>query len=463
MQVGGDYPDNWDKMRRQAYKRDDYTCQNCLVKGGAKGDVELHAHHIVPLSKGGNNTLSNIKTLCRNCHSLIHDHMNSSSSKRSPITKNTQKQGHSRGLPNSSEANQSDREYRNRFPVTLEHKHINKIWHFNSRGGSLTFPVIGSDTVYVQNVSKGLYAIDAKTGEEQWFFRTGQSSRICPEISGNIIYTGNQSGYLYAINTNNGSEVWNFKAPDRIYTSPEVVNGTVYVGCTDNNLYAIDEVTGTKKWEFNADDSNSWVSEIQTVPIKLRYSVSSVTVENGTVYVGDNNGYLYALDANTGTRERRCNIGHPLINNSVVIDNTVYIGCANGSLHAIDANTGTKMWNFDTCRGVSSPPTVIDDTAYISTFMRPSKYAKLYALNRKSGNKKWDFDLGATQTSPTVVDGTVYAGNNDGILYAIDTESGSEQWQIDIEERISTKPAVLNGAIYIGNCNGGLYKISYDC
>jgi hypothetical protein len=54
------------------YERDNYTCQNCGRPGGEKRDVELHAHHIVPKSSGGTHSKSNLKTLCKDCHSAVH-------------------------------------------------------------------------------------------------------------------------------------------------------------------------------------------------------------------------------------------------------------------------------------------------------------------------------------------------------------------------------------------------------
>lgn len=65
-------PDDWDRRRRQVYRRDDHTCQNCGRTGGPRGDVELHAHHIVPKSKGGTHKTSNLKTVCSECHKAIH-------------------------------------------------------------------------------------------------------------------------------------------------------------------------------------------------------------------------------------------------------------------------------------------------------------------------------------------------------------------------------------------------------
>lgn len=53
------------------YQRDNYRCQNCGAKQ-VDESVELHAHHIVPLSDGGTNKSSNLKTLCSDCHKAIH-------------------------------------------------------------------------------------------------------------------------------------------------------------------------------------------------------------------------------------------------------------------------------------------------------------------------------------------------------------------------------------------------------
>lgn len=67
-----EYPSDWDSRRKKVYRRDNYTCQNCGAKGGPKGNAELHAHHIVPKSKGGTHEISNLQTVCKECHKAIH-------------------------------------------------------------------------------------------------------------------------------------------------------------------------------------------------------------------------------------------------------------------------------------------------------------------------------------------------------------------------------------------------------
>ena len=64
-----EYPENWDNIRLLALQRDNYECGNC------KSNKNLHVHHIVPLSRGGSNNLSNLRTLCEDCHKKLHPHM----------------------------------------------------------------------------------------------------------------------------------------------------------------------------------------------------------------------------------------------------------------------------------------------------------------------------------------------------------------------------------------------------
>lgn len=71
------YPDNWDTIRKEVYKKDNYKCKNCGINGGIGrlGNAVLNAHHIVPRSKGGNDRMNNLVTLCNACHESCHDHM----------------------------------------------------------------------------------------------------------------------------------------------------------------------------------------------------------------------------------------------------------------------------------------------------------------------------------------------------------------------------------------------------
>jgi len=69
----------WFEIRDKVLKRDDFTCVNC------GSGSNLIVHHIVPISEQGTNRLSNLVSLCRECHRLAHNHrwgVNSSSGSR---------------------------------------------------------------------------------------------------------------------------------------------------------------------------------------------------------------------------------------------------------------------------------------------------------------------------------------------------------------------------------------------
>lgn len=77
-----DVPDSrasdWGKRRELVIERDGFECQNC----GRGSNSEFEVHHIVPLSKGGSNKISNLTTLCQGCHDSIHH-----DSKTAPVSK----------------------------------------------------------------------------------------------------------------------------------------------------------------------------------------------------------------------------------------------------------------------------------------------------------------------------------------------------------------------------------------
>jgi len=77
---------------------------------------------------------------------------------------------------------------------------------------------------------------------------------------------------------------WKFKTGGEVVSSPAVVGGVVYVGSNDGRLYAIDEATGSLKWKLATGARVS----------------SSPAVADGVVFFGSYDGNFYALDAATG-------------------------------------------------------------------------------------------------------------------------------------------------------------------
>jgi 5-methylcytosine-specific restriction protein A len=64
----------WQQRREVIWRRDDGRCAGPYCVGAPPLSLaEAHIDHIVPLSKGGNNALRNLRILCRRCHVLRAD------------------------------------------------------------------------------------------------------------------------------------------------------------------------------------------------------------------------------------------------------------------------------------------------------------------------------------------------------------------------------------------------------
>jgi len=53
------------KLRYQVFNRDNHLCQDC---GRGSPEVKLEIDHIIPISQGGRDELSNLQTLCFDCN-----------------------------------------------------------------------------------------------------------------------------------------------------------------------------------------------------------------------------------------------------------------------------------------------------------------------------------------------------------------------------------------------------------
>jgi 5-methylcytosine-specific restriction endonuclease McrA len=64
---------NWNDIRKKVFNRDNYTCQICHKKFNKSKFIIHHIDNSYSFSYPGyaNNKMSNLQTLCRNCHSRI--------------------------------------------------------------------------------------------------------------------------------------------------------------------------------------------------------------------------------------------------------------------------------------------------------------------------------------------------------------------------------------------------------
>ncbi|MFE4423888.1 PQQ-binding-like beta-propeller repeat protein [Streptomyces sp. NPDC056817] len=236
-----------------------------------------------------------------------------------------------------------------------------------------------------------------------------------------------------------GTERWTYATGGNVFSSPAVVGGTVYVGSDDGKVYALDAATGAKKWAHATGGA----------------VFSSPAVVDGTVYCGSTDHTLYALHAATGSKRWTYTTGGTIGSSPAVVGGTVYVGSDDGKVYALDAATGTERWTYTTGGAVWSSPAVIGDTVYVG-----SDDHTLYALDAAAGVERWTHTTRSRIfSSPAVVDGTVYAGSDDGKVYALDAATGTERWTYTTGGPVRSSPTVVDGTVYIGSNDHTLYAL----
>jgi outer membrane protein assembly factor BamB len=72
----------------------------------------------------------------------------------------------------------------------------------------------------------------------------------------------------------------------------------------------------------------------------------------------------------------------------------------------------------------------------------------------------WTFEAGsALWAGPTFADGTLYVGDQAGVVHAIDARTGKERWSFKTAGAIRTRPTVAAGDLYVQADDGYLYKL----
>lgn len=123
-------------------------------------------------------------------------------------------------------------------------------WRFSTALARIdtTPPAVVDGTVFIGTDDEAghVYARDARTGRHIWKASTGAPvSSSSPAVVDGVVYVGNQKG-LYALDAASGERRWEFR-PCAVFARPAVADGVLYVhagGRDGGGLYAVDARTG---------------------------------------------------------------------------------------------------------------------------------------------------------------------------------------------------------------------------
>jgi len=275
-----------------------------------------------------------------------------------------------------------------------------------------------------------------------WTYNT-KSTPSTAIVRKDNVYFSSHNGKVTVLRSQ-GGVMWSKTINTTISSiGPAVYYGIVYVGADDGNMYAFNYNTGALFWTLPTGG-----------PI-----LSSTIIAAGTAYFGSQDGKLYAIGAETYTTPTikwTYTTGGPISATPALgSGGTVYVASQDGNLYAI-SKTGSFLWKFATGGSITSSPAVANGLVYVG-----SSDHTLYALNATTGALVWSKTTnGPISSSPAVDKTNVYIGSQDHSLYAFDALTGSPKWSFPTGGAVNSTPAVANGVVYVGSEDNSLYAFS---
>ncbi|MGX1092024.1 outer membrane protein assembly factor BamB [Streptomyces albogriseolus] len=242
---------------------------------------------------------------------------------------------------------------------------------------------------------------------------------------------------------------------------PEVVRGKLVGEGEDGRLHAVDAADGDPAWTY--DDLGA---------------LSFEGVSDGLAVVsGDEDGTIQGIDVHSGKRvwsvaaRAHTPSGTTFDNYSrvVVADGSVFVNAiydlpegaelpARWAMSAVDAVTGRLKWTFETEYLLSEALTVVDGVVYGGVRELDDTY--FCAWDAETGNQLWRYNSRTDQPYPgevtaiKVFDGTVYFGDDRGVLHAVDPRRGTRRWIYDADTEVVKQwldpLVVVEGVVYGG-------------
>ncbi|RZA08931.1 MAG: outer membrane protein assembly factor BamB, partial [Moraxellaceae bacterium] len=199
----------------------------------------------------------------------------------------------------------------------------------------------------------------------------------------------------------------------------------------------------------------------------LKNLTSGVSVGEGVVVVGAQNGMIYGLDASTGALAWQRQLTGAVLAPSLIHQGRVITYTNDGTVYGTDAATGSAIWTFNTAstqlsvRGTAAPILAEDGTVIMA-----NSAGYVYGLDGINGIPKWQRRVAVSEGrsevqrlididgDPVVANNTLYTVSYQGQVTAVDLSSQRVLWSQDTSSLRSV--AVGNGLVFVADSNGKL-------
>jgi outer membrane protein assembly factor BamB len=246
--------------------------------------------------------------------------------------------------------------------------------------------------------------------------------------------------------------LWSYGGKPLLEFPPVYVDGDLYAIDNNGNVFALNADTGKVLWKRRVAHLNA----------------SSPTYSHHRLYVVNLiPGQVLSLDPKNGHTVWKKSLGSRSESSPLVIGNRVFFGDEAGTMYAVDRRNGHTIWTAQLCGAIKAAP------AYQHGILYAGDYGGcMNAVNAQSGKIKWQsssqgLSLGRTgqfYSTPALAFGRVYTGNNDGRVYSFEEKDGVLAWSHSTGSYVYSGPTVADTpntppTVYIGSIDGNIYAL----
>jgi alcohol dehydrogenase (cytochrome c) len=265
-------------------------------------------------------------------------------------------------------------------------------WRFRltgrpSYGGRFaSTPVADSDTVYVQDLSSNVFALDLDTGAQRWEhrFRAPNDGPNGLAVDDARVYGATDTD-AFALAADSGKTLWQRHLTSRseqfVDIAPVVWEGLVFVSTVGykpfgrGTIYALDAETGTVRWKF-VTIAHPWEHPLEAGGGGLWYPVS--VDEDGRLYAGNSNPSPWG--------------GSPKLPNGAAYPGPVPY---TDSLLVLDARTGKLLWHDQvTPHDVRDYDFEATPILFGNSVVGAGKAGRVIAWDRTTRRRLWETPVG---------------------------------------------------------------------
>lgn len=248
---------------------------------------------------------------------------------------------------------------------------------------------------------------------------------------------------------------WTFKTDGPVRTAPAVADGTVYVGSDDGSLYALDAETGEEEWVFETD------APVRSSPAAFGYMV----------FVGSHDYNLYGIDTSgerqwTFETEGRV-LAAPKVQASPTkrVPDVVVIGSEDGNIYIIDPWTGELLNSVSTGSPIVVAPMLYTQSGgfweVTGGNVSGNEFGFFHYNSDFRTNYRWAPIRASISAPHRPYRDIWYIANDDGRLDRWDFQGPwpDPAWTFRADDKIRSSPTLVDDHVVVGSWDGSLYGL----